>query len=89
MFKFNITLPPALAKLFETPKHIKPPKQIGTPMKVFARLNQNPPITSRAERRNLARKNHDLGAWKKPRNHLMTRSGSVVVPYPFHELEGR
>lgn len=86
---FNISLPPALAKLFEPPKHIKPRKQVGHPMRVFARLKGNPPITPRSERRNLARANHDLGAWKKPRNHLMTRSGNVVVPYPFHELKGK
>ena len=73
---------PAMPEFFKHPKNAG-----GYPLKVFARLKGVPVMPPRAARRNAARADHALNAWKKPHNHLMNRNGSVIVPFPFHDLK--
>ena len=75
-------MPEAMTRAFG-----KSSKVQGKHLRVFARLKDNPVMPSRAARRNAARQDHSLHAWKKPHNHLMNRNGSVIVPFPFHDIQ--
>tara|TARA_Y100000310_G_scaffold262956_1_gene272819 strand:+ start:595 stop:876 length:282 start_codon:yes stop_codon:yes gene_type:complete len=52
-------------------------------MKVRSLSTKRFPLRPRGVRRNEARRNHDLLAWRLPNNHLQLLTGQIIVPYPF------
>lgn len=61
-----------------------PIRRVGRWLRVKGATPPGFALASRADRRNAARADHSLGAWKLPKYHLISRqTGAVVVPFPF------